>query len=519
MRRILAWGVVAMVAIGVGPTTTDAGKRKKKRGPEKFSLVARDDAHETRNGVEVRLDERGHGWRADGNSVATWVLVAQYDGEVHEAYFTSEEPWAELSAFGAVYQAVPDDSGVRVTVLPDMPVPLSSDELDLLVTAEANRRGVAHDGQSGTMITAGVARVSLGGGGFWAVDARIGSYSGSILSFDVDPYATITPTRPKGAVTVKLPADGTEVEAGGVRLSLASGILDVRKGKRRVAATTMWTAGSVIETALLSRVLWIIGDEVVVIPKKRVKMVKKPISTAKAIKLVEAEADKRDIAYDGSSALAAPSDGVITVKLTLGAEVIVTAVVGAKSKKLIRYAVQPPSFVKPRTPEPAPEPEVEPEMDPMAPVFTATMQKMLDEHNRHRANHCAPALAWSDELAMVAQTWAERLRDMSCAFEHSSGDYGENLAAGTPGTMSPEAVVGMWYEEVEDYDFGEPRFSARTGHFTQVVWKKTKKVGCGMVPDCNGMDIWVCNYFPAGNYTGEFAKNVAPKKTKATSCQ
>ncbi len=518
MRRLLSWGVVAMVAFGIGSPDSDAGKRKKKRGPEKFSLVARD-GHETKNGVEVRLDERGHGWRADGYEVATWVLVAAYDGKEQEAYFTNEEPWAELSAFGAVYQAVPADGGVEVTVLPDMPQPLGQDELDLLITAEANRRGVRHDGQSGTMTQAGVARVMLGDDGITAVDARIGMYSGSVLSFDVDPYATITPTRPKGAVSVRVPTDGSEVEAGGLRFTLANGILNVFKGARMTAATTVWTPQIAIETVAYKKsVLWIVGDEVTVIPKKRVKMQKKALAAAKAIKLVQAEADKRDIAYDEASAILSATEGVLMVSLKLAGEEIVTAVVGAKSKKLISYVVQPPSFVKPRK---IPDPvvvEPEPEPEPTVPAFSKGMQAVLDDHNKYRRDHCAKDLEWSDELAMVAQAWAERLRDMGCAFEHSNSDYGENLAAGTANSLPPENVTDMWYEEIDDYDFSDPGFSMRTGHFTQVVWKNTKRMGCGMVPDCNGMDIWVCNYYPAGNFEGEYSKQVKPKKDRSTTC-
>ena len=55
-----------------------------------------------------------------------------------------------------------------------------------------------------------------------------------------------------------------------------------------------------------------------------------------------------------------------------------------------------------------------------------------------------------------------------------------------------------------------------TGHFTQMVWKSTRKVGCASVP-CNGRhgtpgNYLVCEYSPAGNMIapGYFAKNVTP---------
>src|ERR1700690_2954385 len=96
--------------------------------------------------------------------------------------------------------------------------------------------------------------------------------------------------------------------------------------------------------------------------------------------------------------------------------------------------------------------------DTGAPPTTA--RPILDAHNRYRASHCAPPLVWSDELAAVAQRWADHLRDASCAFEHSGGKYGENLAAGTSGTLTADGVVDMWYGEISAYDFARGGFSS-----------------------------------------------------------
>jgi hypothetical protein len=42
-----------------------------------------------------------------------------------------------------------------------------------------------------------------------------------------------------------------------------------------------------------------------------------------------------------------------------------------------------------------------------------------------------------------------------------------------------EAATQAWYDEIKDYDWENPGFSMETGHFTQVVWKGTTKVGFG----------------------------------------
>ena len=137
---------------------------------------------------------------------------------------------------------------------------------------------------------------------------------------------------------------------------------------------------------------------------------------------------------------------------------------------------------------------------------------MLDEHNRARARHCAPALKWSKDVAAVAQRWAGKLRASGCAFDHSGGKYGENLAAGTS-PLTPREVVAMWMGEEADYDYRKGTFGMKTGHFTQVVWRGSKELGCGSV-ECGGNTIWVCNYSPPGNVLGDFQENVRPAGCK-----
>lgn len=134
---------------------------------------------------------------------------------------------------------------------------------------------------------------------------------------------------------------------------------------------------------------------------------------------------------------------------------------------------------------------------------------LLDAHNALRARHCAPPLAWSAELARTAQAWAARLARRGCPLEHSGGALGENLASATPGALGHEGVVRLWYGEVAHYRFGRGGFSARTGHFTQLVWRGSARLGCGLAR-CAELELWVCNYDPPGNVLGRFRENVLP---------
>lgn len=44
-----------------------------------------------------------------------------------------------------------------------------------------------------------------------------------------------------------------------------------------------------------------------------------------------------------------------------------------------------------------------------------------------------------------------------------------------------------------------------------MIWKQTVRVGCGQTY-CRNMRgyYYVCNYYPPGNYIGEFVRNVNP---------
>jgi len=91
--------------------------------------------------------------------------------------------------------------------------------------------------------------------------------------------------------------------------------------------------------------------------------------------------------------------------------------------------------------------------------------------------------------------------------EHSDGDYGENLSIKCDGSSATDG----WYNEVKNYNYGNPVFAQDTGHFTQVVWKGSKRLGVGTAKgkwrgyDC---EYIVARYTPPGNYPGEFSENV-----------
>lgn len=135
---------------------------------------------------------------------------------------------------------------------------------------------------------------------------------------------------------------------------------------------------------------------------------------------------------------------------------------------------------------------------------------MLTVHNQWRAKVGVPALRWSAQLADMAQQWADQLAASGCQYSHSGrSQYGENIFFASPVTWSsgrtemqqvtPKKVTADWGNEGRQYDYATNYCSGSCGHYTQLVWRDTKEVDCGMAVCDNNAQLWVCNYFPVGN--------------------
>lgn len=96
--------------------------------------------------------------------------------------------------------------------------------------------------------------------------------------------------------------------------------------------------------------------------------------------------------------------------------------------------------------------------------------EMLRTHNSARSQHSASPVSWDASLASFALALVSK-----CNFAHSGGPNGENLAMGYPRAGD---AVGAWVNERDKFNFENGGFSGLTGHFTQVVWKATSRIGC-----------------------------------------
>lgn len=144
----------------------------------------------------------------------------------------------------------------------------------------------------------------------------------------------------------------------------------------------------------------------------------------------------------------------------------------------------------------------------------------VKSHNEYRSRHQVGPLVWSDNLAQGAQSWADYLAENNL-FQHAANSpVGENLYLSSRKPMEPcTSATKAFYDEVKYYDYNNPGFSLRTGHFTQVVWKNTKQIGAAYATRKDGRFVLVIRYSPPGNYRFQFSQNVLPIKeeTKTTT--
>ncbi len=132
-------------------------------------------------------------------------------------------------------------------------------------------------------------------------------------------------------------------------------------------------------------------------------------------------------------------------------------------------------------------------------------------------------LGWDRALADRARRHAER-----CVWMHGDDrtDEGENLAYSTKPTFGIGEAVFLWAEERQGYDHASGAcVSEPCGHYTQLVWRDTLRVGCGQalctplrrrssLPLAAEAVFHACRYAPAGNVQGErpyAAKRVSAK--------
>lgn len=149
------------------------------------------------------------------------------------------------------------------------------------------------------------------------------------------------------------------------------------------------------------------------------------------------------------------------------------------------------------------------------PEYGTNEEQFLAAHNEARAKKGLDPLTWDLGLENFSEDWARYLGNHAdCALIHSQSDryYGENIAKFWGDRVRSGAdAVALWIKEEQFYDYktNSCEEGKVCGHYTQVVWRDTKKLGCAVYwcpteakDRFKKVGVFVCQYSPAGNYIG-----------------
>ncbi|KAL7394476.1 hypothetical protein ABVT39_026587 [Epinephelus coioides] len=112
----------------------------------------------------------------------------------------------------------------------------------------------------------------------------------------------------------------------------------------------------------------------------------------------------------------------------------------------------------------------------------------------------ACVLSYSEEVAASAQAWVDK-----CILAHgpvrsrlyNGYQLGENLFYSSkpyPWT----AVINSWHNEVAHYQYPNGSTNGKPiGHYTQVVWNSSYRVGCGVKLCPKNIYFYGCHYYRA----------------------
>lgn len=137
----------------------------------------------------------------------------------------------------------------------------------------------------------------------------------------------------------------------------------------------------------------------------------------------------------------------------------------------------------------------------------AEKEECLKAHNELRELMVdTKPLKWDDNLAHKAQMWAENNLKRDKMVHKKPNKDGENIAYGKSykGPRSCASAVLAWFNEIQYYNFttGNTKDGHHIGHFTQLVWHDTQKVGVGIASKTVGgrtTTYIVAEYQPKGN--------------------
>lgn len=160
------------------------------------------------------------------------------------------------------------------------------------------------------------------------------------------------------------------------------------------------------------------------------------------------------------------------------------------------------------------ETEVKVEIIAAATTIQEFNTQQLQYHNMYRKKHGTEPLTLDPALTKDAQKWADELLkkgQLVASTAQENRGMGESLSMLTEyknkKVFYPNAT-NTWYQQIEKFDYTNPKIDNENAKFTQLVWKATKKVGFGYAQKSDGTIYIVGRYEPAGNMEEKISENV-----------
>ena len=151
--------------------------------------------------------------------------------------------------------------------------------------------------------------------------------------------------------------------------------------------------------------------------------------------------------------------------------------------------------------------------------------RVLEQHNLYREQHGACPMTYSTALADYISSSSGFQTTCDTDVPTYNRAPGEHLAS----VVVPSGDVTRWdvAEGVKDwyctqegcYNYGHNSQNSSALIFSQVVWKETLEVGCGLcLSAASSRAHLMCAYKEAGNIVSQFATSVGAPGTTATGC-
>ena len=160
------------------------------------------------------------------------------------------------------------------------------------------------------------------------------------------------------------------------------------------------------------------------------------------------------------------------------------------------------------------------------PLSQALIDEFVTAHNSARSgavvalnpppSPALPTVSWDPILADSAYNYLSKCQSAAGSLvDHNanrSSDYvalggsgyvGENIYAMQGAAATPTAAVALWMGEAASYNYATN--SGNAGHYTQVVWRASVRIGCAIVtcPAVKYSNSILCDYSPGGNISGQ----------------